>query len=443
MSLWLDTAPDRPAPQVGLDGRGQADVVIIGAGFTGLWTAYYLSEFAPERSVLIIEAEHVGYGASGRNGGWCTTEMPTLLANLVRRYGPMAAMRFYRAAGRSLDEIEKVLSTEGIDASWQRDGSLYVARNEPQRRRLLAWQDMRRRLGINDMTFLEGTAARERLAVKGVLAAGFTPNCAAVQPARIAFGLAEALRRRGVTIAEGTRAVHIGPGRVTTDRGEIRAKVILCATEAYTGSLTGHTRRVLPVISRVIATAPIPDPAWQALGWHDRVTVADSRYQFVYFQRTADNRLIAGGRGVGYRVNAASHGRVFTRLHAATVELFPALSNVAVTHRWSGAYGLHRDSEPAVVFDPSSGMGHAGGYGGEGIALSNLAGRTLAALVTGVQRAETRLCWANHRARLWEPEPLRLIGVRAVAGAASWADDYEDRTGRVAPLAGLVMRRVL
>ncbi len=440
MSLWLEGKPPR---RPGLQGRREADVVIVGAGFTGLWTAYYLSVQAPELSVLLIEAEHAGFGASGRNGGWCTTEMPTWLGNLVLRYGPMGAMRFYRTAGKSLDEIEKVLSSEGIDAGWQRDGSLYLARNEPQRQRLLAWQDMRLKLGINDMTIFEGTAAKSRLNATSVIAAGFTPNCATVQPGRIAIGLAGAVERRGVTIAEGVRAVHIGPGLVRTDQGDVRAKVVLCATEGYTGSLTGHARRVLPVRSRLIATVPLPDSVWQDLGWQDRMTVADSRYQFGYFQRTADNRLVAGGRGVGYKARAGADEVIFARLRQLIGELFPLLRDVEITHQWSGEYGLHRDSEPAVVFDPATNMGYAGGYGGEGVALSNLAGRTLTALVTGQQRAETRLCWVNHRSRRWEPEPLRWLGVRGVAAAASWADNYEDRTGRKAPLAGFVMRRVL
>jgi glycine/D-amino acid oxidase-like deaminating enzyme len=440
MSFWLE---ERPPQRSGLDGADEADIVIIGGGFTGLWTAYYLSEMAPERRVLILESEYAGFGASGRNGGWCTTEMPTLLGNLVVRYGPMAAMRFYRLAGKSLDEIEKVLSIEGIDAGWQRDGSLYLARTEPQRQRLRSWQEMRLKLGITDMVMWEGPGPGAPINIPGVLTAGFTPNCAAVQPAQIAFGLAAAVERRGVTIAEGVRAVHIGPGKVSTDQGDIRAKVILCATEAYSGGLNGHAGRVLPVVSRLIATAPIPDEVWQSLGWHGRMTVADSRYQFGYFQRTADNRLIAGGRGVGYRVKDDSHERVFARLRGSVVDLFPALRDVEITHRWSGEYGLHRDSEPAVVYDPATGMGHAGGYGGEGVALSNLAARTLAALVTGQQRPETKLCWVNHHSRRWEPEPFRSLGVHAVAGAATWADNYEDRTGRVAPLAGFVMRRVL
>lgn len=447
-SLWqreLPPRPDRPASR----GEVTADVVIIGAGFTGLWTAYYLSVLAPDRRVLVIEAESVGYGASGRNGGWCTAEMPALLASLVRRYGPMDAMRFFRTARKTLDEIERVLDAESIDAGFTRDGSLYVARTRPQEDRLRAWQDMRLKLGIRDMTLLPPAESGAYAQVEGVRLAGFTPHCAAVQPAAMAAGLAAAVERRGVTIAEHTRALRVTPGTVVTPEAVIRARVVLTATEAYTGGLTGHARRVLPVISRAIATEPLPAAAWAQVGWQGRVTVADSRYQFAYFHRTADDRLVIGGRGAGYRAGSGTSAagrygdRTFARLRAAATEMFPALAGHAITHRWSGAYGLHRDSEPAVVFDAASGLGHAGGYSGEGIALSNLAGRTLAGLVAGVNRPEARLCWTGHRARRWEPEPLRFLGVRGVSALATLADRYEDRTDRPAPLAGVVMRTVL
>ncbi|MBM0236018.1 FAD-dependent oxidoreductase [Micromonospora sp. ATA32] len=447
-SLWqreLPPRPERPA----LHGEARADVVIIGAGFTGLWTAYYLSTFAPQLRILLIEAESVGYGASGRNGGWCTTEMPALLASLVRRYGAMDGMRFFRTARKTLDEIERVLDAESIDAGFARDGSLYVARTRPQVDRLGAWQDMRLKLGIRDMTMLGPDEAGEYARVEGTLLAGFTPHCAVVQPAAVAAGLAAAVERRGVTIAEHTRALQVTPGTVVTPEAVIRARSVLTATEAYTGGLTGHARRVLPVISRAIATEPLPVAFWQQTGWRDRVTVADSRYQFAYFHRTVDGRLVVGGRGAGYRAGSGTSAagrygpRTFARLRAAATEMFPALAGHAITHCWSGAYGLHRDSEPAVVYDAASGLGHAGGYSGEGIALSNLAGRTLAGLVGEVKRPEARLCWTGHRARRWEPEPLRFLGVRGVSALATLADRYEDRTDRTAPLAGFVLRTVL
>ena len=447
-SLWQQQLPARP-PRPALTGEVTADVAIIGAGFTGLWTAYYLSALVPALRILLIEAEEVGYGASGRNGGWCTTEMPALLLSLVRRYGPVAAMRFFRTARKTLDEVERVLAAESIDAGFARDGSLYVARTRPQVERLRGWQDMRLQLGITDMQLLEPAAVRPYADIDGVLLAGFTPHCAVVQPAALAAGLALAVEGRGVTIAEHTRALGVTAGAVTTGTAVIKARSVLTATEAYTGGLPGHARRVLPVISRAIATEPLRPELWAELGWRDRVSIADSRHQFAYFHRTADDRLVIGGRGAGYRAGsgtspAGRYGRqTLARLQSAATEMFPALAGQPISHRWSGAYGLHRDTEPAVVYDPESGLGHAGGYSGEGIALSNLAGRALAALVAGINRPETRLCWTGHRSRRWEPEPLRFLGVRGVSALGTLADRYEDRTDRPAPLAGLILRAVL
>jgi len=444
-SLWLDTAPGPPRPA--LDGDTEADVVVIGAGFTGLWTAYYLSLFDPGRSVLVLDAEHVGYGASGRNGGWCTAENPRLLGTLVRRHGPLAAARWYRAARRTLDEIEAVLDTEGVDGHWRRDGSLYVARTAGQRDALVGWRDGLRKLGVTDLTVLEGDEARRRLALRGTVAAGFTPNCAAVHPARIARGLADAVERRGGRVVERTRALGVAPHRVSTDRGTVRAGAIVHATEAYGHRLAGR-RRVLPVRSQVVATAPLPAPVWAELGWTDRVTVTDSRHHFAYLQRTADDRLVAGGCGVSYRYGSRSSTwdgadrRAAERLAATLADFFPALAGVPLTHAWSGVYGLHRDAEPSVGYDPSTGVGHAGGYGGEGVVLSNLAGRTLAALITGTSRPETRLCWVDRRPARWEPEPLRYLGVHGASALAHHADRYEARTGRPAPIATRLLRRL-
>jgi glycine/D-amino acid oxidase-like deaminating enzyme len=320
-----------------------------------------------------------------------------------------------------------------------------VARTESQHARLLSWQESMRQVGLTDLRVLDGPAARERLHLPGIRAAGFTPNCAAVQPGRIARGLAEAVVRRGVLLAERTRAVRVLPRRVVTDHGTVRARSIVCATEAYTGRLLGHGRRVLPVGSHVIATEPLPRHFWEGLGWHDRVTVTDSRYHFAYLQRTADDRLVLGGRGADYRYASRTDGRTrpnptYRRLVKALTDFFPALSGVPVSHYWTGIYGLHRDAEPSVVYDPSTGLGYAGGYGGEGIVLSNLAGRTMAALIADVDRAETRLCWVNRQPRSWEPEPLRFLGVRGASALAMHADNYERRTGRAAPVAGRLLR---
>ncbi|QKW14675.1 FAD-binding oxidoreductase [Verrucosispora sp. NA02020] len=448
--LWLDSLPaDQLALRPPLDGDTSADVAIVGAGYTGLWTAYYLSVHRPELSVVVVDAGRAGFGASGRNGGWCTAEMPALLPGLIRRHGPMAAMRLYRAGQRTLDELRKVFATEGIDAHWRHDGSLYVARSAPQVDRLRGWQEVRDKLGITGLTLTVGPSAAAQIGLTGVRATAYTPHCAAVQPARIARGLLAAVERRGVRVVERTRALRIAPGLLVTDSGTVRARSVLCATEGYTGRLPGHARRVLPLHSYVLATEPLDDAVWQRLGLTDHRTVADGRYQFGYLQRTLDDRLVLGGRGAYYRFgSAADRGRgadrrAHDRLRRTLAELLPDLADVPVSHRWSGVYGLHRHTEPEVVYDRDTGLGHAGGYGGEGIALSNLAARSLAALVAGASRPETRLCWVDNASRRWEPEPLRFIGVRGVSAVATGADHYEHRTDRTAPLARLALRAIV
>jgi glycine/D-amino acid oxidase-like deaminating enzyme len=307
---------------------------------------------------------------------------------------------------------------------------------------------MRVRLGITDLELLDASAARRRLDVAGVLAAGFTPNCAVVHPGRMARGLAEVVERQGAALVERTRVLELRPGHVVTDRGVVRADVIVCATEGYTGGLRPHRRRVLPLYSRSLATEPLAPDVWAGLGWADRMTVSESRYQFAYFQRTADDRLVVGGRGAGYRFGSRADGRfdrapaVERRLLAAMVDMFPATRDAQISHAWGGVYGLHRDAEPTVAYDRNTGLAYAGGYGGEGIALSNLAGRTLAALIAGSTRLETRLCWTNRAPRRWESEPLRFVGVRGVSAFATCADAYEDRTNRTMPLMSAVLHRL-
>lgn len=417
-------------------------MAIVGAGFTGLWTAYHLSRFAPGMRVVVLEAHTVGHGASGRNGGWCTAEMPRLLGTLIRRHGPMAAMRAYRAAERGLSAIEKVLADEAIDAGFQRDGSLYVARTPPHLARLSAWSESLARLGIR-MPLLDRDALRERVDVAGALGAGYLAHCAAINPAALVLGLAAAVGRQGVTVREHTPVTRITAGRVEVAAGTIRAGSVVCATEGYTGGLAGHRRRVVPVQSYVVATAPLPAAAWARTGWRDRVTVTDSRYHFAYLQRTADDRLVIGGRAAGYRYGRAGADRAHARLLRTIDEFFPRLGPVPITHAWSGAFGLHRDAEPSVVYDPATGLGFAGGYGGEGIVLSYLAGRAMAALIAGVDAPEARLCWVGRSPARWEPEPLRFTGIRGVAALARLADGYEQWTGRPARLSGRILERLL
>ena len=228
----------------------------------------------------------------------------------------------------------------------------------------------------------------------------------------------------------------------------MRAEVVVRATEGYTAGFRSARRELVPLYSMMIATAPLSDAQWNAIGLASRPTFADGRHTVIYGQRTADGRIAFGGRGAPYhfgsRINSSfdTDQRVCHALIETLHELFPILADAEITHHWGGPLGVPRDMHPTVRFDRRTGLAVAGGYVGDGVATTHLAGRTLADLVTGSDTDLVRLPWVGHRSRRWEPEPLRWSGVNLVRRAAGAADRAEDGTGGLVgrPLATLVQR---
>jgi len=438
--LWWDDVPDRPARAPldgGLQGGADADVVVVGAGFTGLWTAYYLSEADPSLRIVVLEAHHVGFGASGRNGGWCHVEVPLGVGTLARERGDAEAVRFVRALQDSVAEVGEVAQREQIDCHFAHAGRLRIARSPLQLRRARSDVGEQHRIGLDDsdVRLLTGDEMSQRVAAEGVLGGSWSPHAAALQPALLAHGLATACERRGVTVHEATRVVEIVPGVARTERGSVRAPVIVQATEGYSSELAGQRRTVLPLHSLMIATEPLAAETLSAVGLHDRALLGDYAHAFLYAQRTGDDRIALGGRGAlyawGSRTSDLPYGSdtLYQELVRSLHELFPAVRTAAVTHRWGGVLGVARDWWPAVRFDAASGLGFAGGYVGGGVAASNLAGRALAERVTG-RSGDAPHWWIDHRSRRWEPEPLRWLGVATGLWLARSADHGEALTGR-------------
>jgi glycine/D-amino acid oxidase-like deaminating enzyme len=438
LSFWLDTVPGSLEPGQPLDGDTQADVAIAGAGLTGLWTAYYLNQADPTLKIVVCEAEIAGFGASGRNGGWCSALFPASLAKLERMAGREAAIAMYRAMQRTVDEVGRVAAAEGIDCHYAKGGTVDFARSQTQLQRAKQSVDGARSYGFGpeDVRLLSVDEASELGGATELLGGVFTPHCAAIHPARLARGLVSVMRERGVTIYERTRVTRIEPQRLITANGVVEAKHVIRATEGYTPALPGLARAVVPVYSLVIATEPMSESAWKSVGLGSRPTFCDLRHLIIYGQRTADGRLVFGGRGAPYHLGSTvrpSHDRapaVFSALHKTLVELFPEVSDVAITHSWGGPLGIARDWCASVGLDSSTGLGWAGGYVGDGLSTTNLAGRTLADLITGNDSEITRLPWVGHRSPAWEPEPLRWLGINAGLRAMTWADHSEARTGR-------------
>jgi glycine/D-amino acid oxidase-like deaminating enzyme len=448
LSFWHDTVPGTLTAGDPLSGDLEADVAIAGAGFTGLWTAYYLARRNPALRVVVCEREIAGYGASGRNGGWCSALFPASLTKLARMSGRDAAIAMQRAMHATVDEVGAVASAEGIDCHWAKGGTVMLARSPAQLARATAEVDEAREFGFgdDDVRLLSAADAGSLAGATRVVGGTFTPHCAAIHPARLVRGLLDAVRRAGVQVYEQTPVLELAPGRLVTASGTVRARHVIRATEGYTPGLPGYTRTVAPVYSLVIATAPLPEAIWQSIGLASRPTFGDLRHLIIYGQRTADGRLAFGGRGAPYHLGSSVRPAydqvpaVFAALRRTLRDLFPALGDVQVTHHWGGPIGIPRDWCASVGLDRSTGVGWAGGYVGDGVSTTNLAGRTLADLITGTDSEITRLPWVGHRSPDWEPEPLRWLGLNAGLQVMSLADRQEARTGRPSRLADFMGR---
>ncbi|MEV5576542.1 FAD-binding oxidoreductase [Spirillospora sp. NPDC052269] len=439
VSHWY-REPGLPAPGDRLPGPRTADVCLVGAGYTGLWTAYYLKKAQPDLRIVLLEKEFAGFGASGRNGGWVVGELAGSRERYAHRHGREAAVALQRAMFTTVDEILRVAKDEGIDADLVKGGVLSTARNAAQAARVRALVEENRAWGWtrDDMVLLSGREADERIGIEGQRAATFSPHCARVQPAKLVRGLAATVRALGVEIYEDTPVLRVVPRRdgrpaaAVTPYGTVTAEHVIRATEGFTARLAGHRRDWLPMNSSMVVTTPLPDAVWDAIGWRQGEVLGDMAHYYMYAQRTADGRIAFGGRGKPYRYGSGVDDAGVTRpetvdqLWRMLTGMFPTVAGEAsVDHAWSGVLGVPRDWCSTAVVDHRTGLGHAGGYTGHGVAATNLAGRTLRDLVLRRDTELTALPWVNWRVRRWEPEPLRWLGVQAMYALYQVADGRE------------------
>ena len=449
-SLWLDGLAGELAPRPALAGAVAVDVAVVGAGYTGLWTAYYLKKADPSLRIAIVEKEIAGFGASGRNGGWCSSYFAASPGTIAREFGRDAAIAMQRAMFATVDEVGRVVDAEGIDARYHKGGALTLATSAAQLLSLQAEIDHEREWGFGDSDYscLSADETARRLRVAGCLGAIYSPHCAAVDPARLARGLADTVEALGVTIFERTPALALTPHEVPTPGGLLRADVVVNALEGYAATLPGHARDTVPLYSVMIATEPLAASFWDEVGWSGREVFGDERHLLIYAMRTKDDRIALGGRGAPYHYGSRIRDdydlapKVFGELHNVLKTLFPALGGARVTHTWGGCLGVPRDWFTSVGYDKQTGMAWAGGYVGDGVSTTNLAGRTLAELIAGADHGLAGLPWVGHVSRRWEPEPLRYLGVNLSLAIMGSADRVEARTGKPSKRAGLTARLI-
>jgi glycine/D-amino acid oxidase-like deaminating enzyme len=421
------------------------DVAVVGAGFTGLWTAYYLATLDPSVRIAVVERDIAGFGASGRNGGGAAAFIAGAGGVYARSTGSAAVLRAEHETIASLREIGLICERESIDCGFAHGGTLTVATSEPQLARLRAGVEGKHARGITDrdVRLLDVGETDAHVRVAGAVAASYSPHCARIDPARLVRGLADACERRNVTIFEQSPG-DISPGMVRTRNGSLRAPMVVRATESYSVQAAGWRRRFLPLYSLMIATEPLGAEVWDELGWGEGLTVSDAHHLFFYAQRTADGRIAIGGRGAPYRIGspidqANEHNAgVRERLQTTLRRCFPATAGAEITHHWGGSLAVPRDWCMSVTCDRAAGLAWSGGYSGHGVVAAHLGGRTLAELILERQSERTSLPWVGHRSRNWEPEPLRYLASRAIVSVLGSADRVEDASGRTARRTKLV-----
>ena len=439
-SFWLETCGDDLTPRPALDGSTDVDVAIMGAGFTGLWTAYHLLRRDPSLNVLVVEKEIAGFGASGRNGGWCFSGFPVLPRELIGRHGQEMARQVSLAMADSVDNVGHVCEVEGIDAHYAHGGELEVARATYDLPKLQNMYDEYAAIGLEDrVQLLDAAQTEDRINIAGAVGSFWNKDGAAVQPARLVRGLARAVERHGGRIVEQTTVTdYAGGGKpvLHTDRGDVRAKrAIVLAGEAYLSQLRKLRRHVIPMTSHMVVTEPLPPEVWEKIGWKRREVLGGFGTTGGYIQHTADGRIAFGAYRARYPYNSKITDDldrmedIFEHARIAARTWFPDLRETEFTHAWGGVFGAPRDHMPTMGFNPRTGVALAYGYTGEGVATSNLSGRVLTDLITETDSPLTRLPMASHNPVVWEPEPLRSLGVNLVRKARYFENEEVERTG--------------
>jgi glycine/D-amino acid oxidase-like deaminating enzyme len=445
LSFWHHSmglgAPQRQSVQ----GDLSVDVLIVGGGLSGLWTAYALATKAPHLSVAVIEAESVGYGASGRNGGWLSAKPVGTRSVLAKAAGSReAVVRTEAQLERALDQILEVFDSNNADIDAVRGGWMQIARTASEQKRIEKYLDYNRSWGVENerLTLLSAAEAEARVAVEGTTGALYSPDNVRIHPTKMVTALAGIVERMGVDIYEASSARDIMSGRVSVNGHTICARDIVVAVEGYASALPGQKRDVLPLNSTMIMTEPLSDSQWERIGWSGAEGISGAAHTYFYGQRTADGRIAIGGRGKPYRFNSAldANGEVdagtVRALESMLRDIFPGL-RVPTAHAWCGVLGVTRDWSPFIEHNREQRVVQIGGFAGQGLTATYLGGHAIAEMILPDTEQTTAEAWARSRPRKWEVEPLRWIGSNALYKVYALADvlERQSRSGKTSILA--------
>ena len=431
-SLWRGV--EQITARKSLTSNKTFDVAIIGGGFSGLWSAFHLKQIQPSLSIAIFEQNYVGFGASGRNGGWASAEYPTSSARLKKEHGSQVYQNLRNSLIESIDEIGQIAKTNNWLIEYAKGGTLVFATNNAQLSRISKDID-------NEHNFLNSDEVKQLLNVRNIMGGIFTPHCAALNPFKLTRALAEHLEHLGVQIFENSRVEEIYDKEIQVNGFDIDCQISIRATEAFTAHKWMKNQQI-PIYSLMVATEPLTADQLIQVGNMQRATFQEACHLITYAQITGDNRLAIGGRGVRYKLfsRLSERSEIDNRMHSAlerrALRWFPQLKGINFEYRWGGPVALTRRWQSYLHFDQSSGRAAIGGYVGDGVTLSYLAGKTLAQKINNIKTLD--LPFVDQKIGRWEPEPIRYLAVNAGFKATVAADIEERITNRPSLIANLV-----
>jgi len=431
-SYWMTTREYAPGDP--LEGDIDVDVAIVGGGFTGLSSAYHIKKAEPNLKVALLESEVIGFGASGRNGGFNMTLFGLTLSITALRFGKQKAREAHHYMERAVDYLRDLVAELRIDCDYEHPGFLRVATSEKYKKRILHEAELACKLGLEGIEWLDEAQTREQVQSPMYLGAWWEPRCGILNPAKLSWGWADVIRPMGVEVYENSPVAEIarenGKVRLDTPDGIVRADKVVMATNAWSHFFKELRRKQVPVWTHIVMTEPLTEKHFEEIGWQNRQGIEDARNLVHYYRLTADNRLVMGGRdvslGYGEDMEQDLNPVTFEGLKADVRKIFPALKEIQFTHEWGGPVSVPLDMAPAIGFAGDKNVVYSLGTVGHGVSMTQLNGRTIADLILERKSDLTDVFFVNRRTIPWPPEPLRNLAIKAIRGYMHWEDRMYD-----------------
>lgn len=420
-----------------LAGDASADVAIIGAGYTGLATAYHLKAADPSLDVAVLETQIAGFGASGRNAGFVMTLFGASIAHVKAKHGAERVREAHLYMEQAIDALEAMVAEHDIDCDWQRSGFLKVATTPAYEKRIRAEVELFQSLGLKGMEWIEPEQVADRVRSPTFGGASWEPGCGLLNPVKWVDALRRLAVGKGARLYEHTRVTRVhkegGRYRIVTPNGTLTADKVVLATNGYTHLMPGMRSKQLPAFAYIVVTEPLSDDQLASIGWQGREGLEDARNFMHFYRLTPDNRILVGG-GPGLvpfagRLNHDASPKAWAHLEDFITTTFPTLKGIRITHRWGGAFSVTSDSIPQVGSLDCGGIVYSIGCTGHGVAMTHMNGRILRDLVLERQTELTDLWFVGRRSFPLPPEPFRSIGTKSVTLAMAVDDWWCERKG--------------